>query len=114
MPLRAILTRIKEIQLAQVFVDSRLMDLIPQYLNRIRDTLKNVEGLVEIPDFNAIQNMGHKLSGSGGMYGIDQISKYGQWIESAAILKDRTLVQKLSQDLYNYLNEVEICTRGEK
>lgn len=92
----------------QVRIDRDLEDLIPGYLeNRGKDLLVYQQAL-EKDDFDSIVVLGHSMKGSGGGYGLNDLTSFGRAIEKAAKNRDKESVRKSIIHLTDYLNKLEI------
>ncbi|HJU11341.1 MAG TPA: Hpt domain-containing protein [Candidatus Binataceae bacterium] len=91
-------------------VDADLSDLIPEFLARKRnDALTILSGTAgERVDFRMLSELGHKLKGEGGSYGLDPISLYGAEIELGARNHDAETIRRYGKQLLAYLDAVEI------
>jgi len=67
-----------------VTVDEDLQDLIPGYLENRRKDAEELQKALARSDFEVIRVLGHKMKGSGGGYGFDEISEIGRALEDAA------------------------------
>lgn len=91
-----------------VIVDEDLQDLIPGYLeNRLKDIAAIQECLVQ-GDYGAIRFIGHKMKGSGGGYGFDEITDIGRSIEEAARSEHREEIIRQTGALKTYLESLEV------
>ena len=92
----------------RIRIDRDLQDLIPDYLaNRGKDLLVYQQAL-ENGDFDSIGVMGHSMKGSGGGYGLNDLSSIGRAIEKAAKNRDKESVRKSIIDLTDFLNKLEV------
>jgi len=95
-----------------VIVDEDLRDLIPGYLeNRLKD-IAAIQTFLAQGDYEAIRSIGHKMKGSGGGYGFDEITNIGRTIEEAAKIGHREEIHKQTEALKIYLERVEIVYQG--
>ena len=91
-----------------IIVDIDIRDFVPEFLeNRKTDSLLIVDKLKE-NDFVKIKELGHKMIGSGKLYGFERISKIGYLLERAAKNEEIEPIEKLSGELITYLNQVEV------
>ena len=90
------------------YVDSDLMELIPEFLENRRQDARAIMGSVEHHDFEIIRGLGHNMKGSGGGYGFDAITDIGRSLEQAATDANPTEILNLAKELTNYLERVEI------
>lgn len=93
----------------RVFINPEIMELLPAYLRRRDGDVILLQSYIADNDFHSIQVLGHKLCGNGSIFGFEQISKTGKDLESAAQDRDMHRVRKYSQELFVYLENIEIC-----
>lgn len=88
-----------------IYIDPEVKDFIPEFLeNRKRDS-KIILNNLEQNDFAKIRELGHKMMGSGKLFGFERISKIGYLLDYAARKKDKMQIQKLCLELLTYLDE---------
>ena len=92
----------------RIHVDPDLQDLIPDYLKSRKNDLLVYQQALEKGDFDSIGVLGHSMKGSGGGYGIDDLSSIGRAIEKAAKNRDKESVHKSIIDLTEFLNKLEV------
>ena len=90
-----------------VHIDPALEDLIPGFLANRRRDVAALRTLVEQQDYAAIRIIGHSMKGSGGGYGFDPITEYGDQIEIAALEGDAHLILSITAQLADYLARVK-------
>jgi HPt (histidine-containing phosphotransfer) domain-containing protein len=91
-----------------VYVDEDLQDLIPGYLeNRLKDIAAIHESLAR-GDYEEIRSLGHKMKGSGGGYGFDEITNIGQAMEQAAKIGNKEEIARQAEALKTYLETVDV------
>ena len=86
-----------------VSVESRIRALVPAYLDQRGQDLRTLRSALANSDFKTIRDLGHKMSGSGGGYGLPRISEIGAALESAAGLRDAPAVRAQVEALSEYL-----------
>jgi HPt (histidine-containing phosphotransfer) domain-containing protein len=92
----------------RVRIDPDLQDLIPDYLeNRGKDLLVYQQAL-EKDDFDSIAVLGHSMKGSGGGYGLNDLTSIGRAIEKAAKNKDKKSVHQSIINLADFLKKLEV------
>lgn len=89
----------------QVQVDEDILDLVPEFLARRREDLRELEGILERRDIAAGKSLGHNLAGSGAGYGFQVISRLGREIETNSGA-DWTRVREAVDRLAEYLEQV--------
>ncbi len=92
----------------RVRIDPDLQDLIPDYLENREQDLRFYQDALEKDDFDLIAVLGHSMKGSGGGYGLNDLSSIGRAIEKAANNRDKESVRKSIVDLTDFLNKLEI------
>lgn len=91
-----------------VRVDPDLEDLIPDFLGMRREDVCSISAALEKGDYKTIEILGHSMKGSGGGYGFDRITDIGRSLEEAAKIPDSEKIKKMTEDLRNYLERVEV------
>jgi HPt (histidine-containing phosphotransfer) domain-containing protein len=91
-----------------VIVDEELRDLIPGYLENRRKDITAIAGALDRGDFEAISSLCHKIKGSGGGYGFDEISEIGRACEDAAKRSQAQEIRDQVNRLQDYLDNVEL------
>lgn len=91
-----------------VHVDPDIADLIPGFLENRRKDIKTVGEALAQGDFETIRFLGHSMKGAGGSYGFDAITDIGRSLEQAAIAQDGGGIKKSLQDLFAYLDSIEV------
>lgn len=92
----------------KVIIDKDLEDLIPGYLENRKKDIVSIENALPKNNFDEIQNLGHRMKGSGGGYGFQEITEIGKTIEDAAKEKNTTQIKNSLDQLKDYLNNIEI------
>jgi len=92
----------------EVFVDEDLQDLIPGYLeNRLKD-IAAIQASLDQGDYEAIRSIGHKMKGSGGGYGFDEITDIGRAIEEGAKNGHGEEIRRQMEALKTYMERLEV------
>ena len=97
-----------EAEKIHVAVKPLLMELAPGYLLRRHEEATQLSLLLQAADFDAIQSIGHKLSGNASTYGFHEISRIGVEIENAAQCKETSKIEQLIERYSRYLSRIEI------
>ena len=77
------------------------------YLENLRENLFEIQKLFEESNFGEIIVFGHRLSGSGGLYGYPEISLTGAEMEAAALSKNPEDIEKSINDLRKIVTKLE-------
>ncbi|EQC51543.1 Hpt domain-containing protein [Bacteriovorax sp. DB6_IX] len=94
--------------MAKVEVDEELKDILPGFLNNREKDIETLKTAVAANDFATLQKVGHKVSGSSGGYGFDELGAIAKNIELAARESSLEKVQALVQEFENYVREIEV------
>ena len=96
-------------EMIRVEIDRELMPVVPEYLeNRFLDCAE-IERLLASGGMEYIQIMGHRMKGSGGSFGFDEISAIGEALEFAAQVTDVKGVRSAVVRLESYLALVSVA-----
>ncbi len=91
-----------------VEIDSEVQSIVPEFLeNRKKDCLL-INSLLEIDSFSEIRTLAHRMKGSGGSYGFDDISEIGEIMEEAALNEDTETIRNQILLLSCYLDRVTV------
>jgi PAS domain S-box-containing protein len=85
-----------------------LRDLMPRFLDSRRRDLDAMREALKHSNLDAIRVLGHNMKGSGGGYGLPEITVIGASLESAARRQDDDDVRKQLGVLSEYLAHVEV------
>ena len=80
---------------------------IPKYLDNCRQNVITMLDALDRTDFETMIKLGHRMRGSGGMFGFEIITNIGIAIEEAAVLSDGVASARLVGELSRYLDRVE-------
>lgn len=92
----------------KIKLEEFLKDLTPNYLDERRKEIPDLETLIKSKDFQAIKKKFHKLAGSGGGYGLDELSNLSKEIENHADLQEYDHIEQLFDQYKDYISKVEI------
>ncbi len=92
--------------------DPLLADLVPPYLDRARRELEAARQLVDDGELARVARVAHDLKGTGGAYGLEELSNRARRIENSANAGDAELTAALIERLASYLARIEVVTEG--
>lgn len=92
----------------EVTVDSDLEDLIPDYLENMRQIPNLLNNALAGSDFETIKREGHKMKGHGSAYGFHKITEIGLELQNAGNEEDIEHIKKMISALEDYLKKVKI------
>jgi HPt (histidine-containing phosphotransfer) domain-containing protein len=91
-----------------VHVDPDIADLIPGFIENRHKDIKTIREALTQDDFETIRFLGHSMKGAGGSYGFDAITDIGKSLEQAAIAQNADGIKKSLQELFVYLDSIEV------
>lgn len=89
-------------------IDPDLKDLLPTYLEHMAQYLAAMPQLLEAGKFEELWSIGHKIRGSGGGYGLDFLTEFGERLEAAAKTQDKPAIEAQIKELKEFLDSLEI------
>jgi hypothetical protein len=92
-----------------VEIDQELMPVVPDYLACRLVDCAEIERLLISGGMERIQILGHRMKGSGGSFGFDEISAIGEILEFAAQVADAETVRSAAGRLERYLKRVSVA-----
>jgi CheY-like chemotaxis protein len=91
----------------RVTVDARLRALAVRFLSNCGRDVLRLRSALDGGDFSATRAIGHSLSGVGGSYGFDEITRIGKAIEERSKREDAAGISGLAAQLEDYLTRVQ-------
>ena|SRR5713226_8313152 len=91
-----------------VRIDPDLSDLLPEFMARKRLDAEVIRNAAAAGDHPKLSDLGHRIKGEGGSYGLDEISEIGAKLELAAKASDVAAARRHADELIAYLDAVEI------
>lgn len=92
----------------QIEIDQDLIAIVPEYLGNRRLDCDLIERFLAEGDLVEIRSLGHRMKGSGGSYGFDEISEIGEVLELAALKSDTGGIRSAAERLKRYLEKVSV------
>lgn len=93
-------------------VDAQVAALLPRYLaNRAADVAR-IRAALDAADFETARQIAHAMKGSGGSYGLPEVSRFGTSMEESASQRDAEATANLAARLEGYLAQVEAAFPG--
>ena len=87
-------------------MNDKIADRIPAYLQNCRHNADLMLEALDRVDFETVTFLGHQLSGSGGMFGFQDITDIGAAVEQAARSADSDASRKCVNKLVSCLDRV--------
>ncbi|HMM39777.1 MAG TPA: Hpt domain-containing protein [Desulfovibrio sp.] len=91
-----------------VRVDPSLAAILPRYLEICRADCAALLAAARDRDLESARLLGHRLKGSGGSYGLPEISRLGGEAEAAALAGRPDLALALARELARYMEELDV------
>jgi CheY-like chemotaxis protein len=103
----------KHVESVQVRVDKTQLDasilpLIPDYIENRKQDLQKIRHALEKQNFGIIEDLGHKMKGSGKCYGFEKISMLGNRIEAFAKQKNADEIEMSVGQMQDFLASLRI------
>lgn len=91
-----------------LIIDAELKDIFPEYLQNRKQDIEIIRQNIRESNWAKIETIAHNLKGSGGGYGVEEISVVGRKIEQATKKRDVTALESLLLELKTYLETLRI------
>jgi len=92
----------------EVWIDEDIAELIPGYLERRKEDIAHLADAIQHNDFQSIQHIGHSMKGSGGGYGLPEVSDIGRQLEASAALMDVEKIHISRNQLQHYVDHLVV------
>ena len=83
--------------------------LVSEYLDACRKDLSSLNAVLVARDYERARVIGHQMKATGRPYGFPDLTTLGSAIERAATSKNTAELDRLFQQLADYLGRVEIA-----
>ncbi|MFC1566267.1 response regulator [bacterium] len=94
-------------QSGTIHINPKLEKFIAAYIKHRNEDCNTINENLKVGDTENIKHLAHKMRGSGGMYGLGEITRIGQEMEQAAQDKDIQKIEKLNEKLIEYIVKVQ-------
>ncbi|HCE68568.1 MAG: hypothetical protein A2X82_01335 [Geobacteraceae bacterium GWC2_55_20] len=91
-----------------VEIDDVLRPIVPDFLESRRNDCILIQQFLGEKDYDQIRLLAHRMKGTGGSYGFDEISEIGEIIETASLAADPETIRAQLQRLTEYLERVSV------
>lgn len=92
----------------KIVVDADIKHLIPVFLEDMSESCRAVEAALRTGNFETIAESAHRIKGTGGVFGVHELSRLGAELETSALARDLSRISDISGRISAYLNEIEI------
>jgi len=86
------------------------LSMLVTYLKRCIDTVPALKNALHGSDYEFVRVFGHRLSGTGGAYGIPALTEIGISMERAALQRNADEVWRQIATVEAYLGRIEIVS----
>jgi CheY-like chemotaxis protein len=95
------------IQADLIHLDKSILPLIPEYLENRKEDVQRIRYALDTQNFDAIEDLGHKMKGSGKCFGFEKISMLGHRIEMFAKQKNAGEIEESVEQMQDYLSNLQ-------
>jgi len=82
--------------------------MVVDFIERYRTSLPNLRDALDRSDYAQAKVFGHRLSGTGGAYGMPVLTELGAAIEDAAAQKNKSELEAQTEMFAAYLSRLEV------
>ncbi|MFQ6037404.1 MAG: response regulator [Candidatus Aminicenantales bacterium] len=97
-----------DLEASKIQLDESIRSLVPDYIRNRKKDLHRLREALETQDYDTIEDLGHKMKGSGRCYGFDRLSSLGHLLETHAREKAVDHIEKAITNLEKYLDTLRI------
>ena len=91
-----------------IAVPEKLRPLIPKFLERTQAAVEQLRAALAAGDVRTLQDIGHRLRGTAGGYGFDQLGELAKQLEEAAKAGDASAYGHLVAAMSDHLERANI------
>ncbi|UCE42670.1 MAG: response regulator [Candidatus Aminicenantes bacterium] len=91
-----------------IHLDKSIQPLVPGYLENRKEDIRRIRHALEKKNFSAIEDLGHKMKGSGKCYGFEKISRLGHQIETFAKEQKAEEIEDFIGQMQDYLSNLRL------
>ena len=92
----------------RIKVNPEFKDLILRYLKNKKIECVLIKKNLRDGNLDDIWNLGHKMKGSGKMFGFEKITEIGRALEKASEKGDFKQIEELYHQLSEYIESIEV------
>lgn len=89
-------------------IDKSIEGLIPLFFNKRQEDIKLLSDYISEHQYEEIQKVGHRVSGTAGNYGFLDLADIARSLETAARAHDDKKLDELLRNFKSYVENVEI------
>ena len=91
-----------------VEIEKDLEPIFGSFLSNREKDITLLNEAISVPDFKAIESIGHKLAGNAGSYGLPDLGEIGAQLEQSAIDTELDKIKEQLNSYQDYLARLEI------
>jgi len=91
-----------------VRLDPLIQDIVADFLQHRRENVPSILDALEAADYEAVENIGHDIEGTGGAFGFVGMARIGRSLRQAAQENSPGGVKRLAEELASYLERLKI------
>lgn len=91
-----------------VMLEPDLKELLPAYLENRRKDVSRIWRALDKQDYDEIRIIGHNMKGTGGGYGLDAITVFGQRLERASAARESGDIVRTVAEFSDYLERLVV------
>ena len=91
-----------------VRIDPLIQDIVADFLQHRRENASEIFVAMETADFEAVDDIGHDIEGTGGAFGFSDMALIGRSLQQAAKNGSLGDIRRLAEDLLSYLERLRI------
>ncbi len=95
-----------QVHIDDIPLDKSILPLVPEYLKNRKEDIQRIRHALEKRNFGTIEDLGHKMKGSGKCYGFQKISMLGHRIEISAKEQNADEIEESAGLLQDYLSSL--------
>ncbi len=92
----------------KAFIDRSIEGLIPLFFSKRQEDIKLLNDYITAHQYEEIQKVGHRVSGTAGNYGFLDLADIARSLEVAAKAHDDKKLDVLMNNFKSYVETVEI------
>ncbi|MBF0550018.1 MAG: response regulator, partial [Deltaproteobacteria bacterium] len=92
----------------ELVLDADFQELTEEYLSYLAENVEAISSSLDIGDFDTIYELGHKMKGAGGSFGLNAVTDIGALIQDAAEFREAESVRVHVKALSEFLAGVVI------
>jgi CheY-like chemotaxis protein len=100
-------TKSEHVHIEKLPLDKSIRSLVPEYLKDRKEDIQKIRHALEKRNFGTIEDLGHKMKGSGKCYGFEKISMFGHRFETSAREKNIEKIEESVGQMQDYLSDLK-------